>query len=141
MFSPSTIADLQLEAAAQAAHQHKQPLVVWAAEEITEAPNLGTYTPAGWRPLLWADIDQDGQGHGEHGDERVLLFVDLSGWGDEDEPALSQRQLVAKVEAIQTVGAAKRLTIGWGIYEVGQFQGHLAAYLRTDPLKRLVKSA
>ena len=141
MFSPSTIADLQLEAAAQAARQHKQPLVVWAAEEITEAPNLGTYTPAGWRPLLWADIDQDGHGHGEYGDERVLLFVDLSGWDDEDEPALSQRQLVAKVEAIQTVGAAKRLTIGWGIYEVGQFQGHLAAYLRTDPLKRLVKSA
>src|ERR1035437_9806492 len=130
MFSLDTIRDLQAEAAAKAARQDRQPLVLWEAEEIRKAPHLGTYTPNGWRPLLWADINETGQGHAEYydGQGRVLLFVDKSGTGAEDEPALTKGQLIARVASIQATAAAKRLTIGWGIYEVGQFQVHLAAY-------------
>lgn len=139
MMSPGTIADLQREAARESRRGRKAPVVFYNDEDVEEGigsiPFLGTYMPQGWRALHWADVpEEDPDGHGHYGSTgQVLLFADASGWGDEQEPALSLRQLVAEVSRISHEAyARKRLTVGWAIWEAGQFQVHVKAYVRTS---------
>ena len=112
MMSLATIQHLSRETGRKAAQRHLQPYVPNEEEEIRSYPpfpfpNLGDHRPKGWKM-----VDQ--------------LFVDSSGWGASDEPALSTNQLIAKLLELQ----AADKTYGYGIIETGQFQLYLGVFER-----------
>jgi hypothetical protein len=108
MMSLATIKELSRKAARQAAREHLIPLMVQAEDldhieiYIRHIPNLGTYAPEGY-----VKVDE--------------YFVDKTGLGYEDEPAM-------------TFGAfCKRLKengpgYGYAITEEGQFQIYVGVY-------------
>ena len=122
------------KAARSSAALHLMPLIAWRPDEVFAAPFLGTRVPKGWRLATYADIGEDmRERKGFYGSDAlgVLLFVDMSGWGGEGEPALSRREVIDAVEAITTANLRLgKVTLGWGIYEVGQFQGHLRLFVK-----------
>ena len=101
------------ESAKAAAKTKKQPYTPYNAEEIsrygTEVPfpfpNLGSYRPKGWKM-----VDD--------------LFVDSSGWGSDDEPALTNEQVKRKLVEYLEHG------YGYAIIEEGQFQLTLGVFAR-----------
>ena len=115
MLSLEQIRDDQLQAAARAARAGKVPLVSWPEDNAIRLaenmPYLGDYLPAGWR------LDE-------------TYFVDSSGWGREDEPALTIDQFDVVVQ--EHVGA------GWAVTEAGQFQVVVGRFEKTaeHPTKR-----
>jgi hypothetical protein len=119
-------------AARSSAQLHLMPLVVWEADEVTRAPFLGTRVPRGWRKATYDDIGQAMKSrkgfYGNDTDLGVMLFCDSGGWGGDDEPALSGRQMHLAVEDI--LESNKAVTFGFGIYEVGQFQLHLRVFVK-----------
>jgi hypothetical protein len=73
-------------------------------------PNLGTYVPAGW-----------------HRTEAVW-FVDKTGWGREDEPALTVPRFVEKLQEYFGIHPEA----GYGLIYEGEFQVYVAAFERAD---------
>lgn len=117
MMSLSEINRMSDEAASEAARDGKVPYVPFGEDEIENYPpfpfpNLGKYTPRGWKLV-------------------DTLFCDSSGFGGDNEPALSPKQLVAKLVAFDRNGKE----YGYGIVEAGQFQVRLGVFQR-----RIVKS-
>lgn len=109
MMSQSTIRQMQQDARERAALENTTPYLV-AAEDI-EAwkrgiglpipfPMIGDYEPAGYEPV---------------GD---ALFVDTSGFGAPDEPALTVTQML---DALQP-------DMCYAFTECGQFQAYLQPY-------------
>lgn len=78
-------------------------------EHLRGLPFIGDRNPRGFRPLR----DEDG--------DIVELFVDASGWGDESEPALTQRGFLAKVREF---GPGK----AYAVVEAGPFQCYVRVY-------------
>jgi hypothetical protein len=119
------------KAARRSAAAHLTPLVVSDPSEVYHAPFIGNRVPRGWRPLKYTDlnpiVDIDTYRRGFYGDNQmgILLFVDSGGWGSENEPALGKAGLAT---AIRDILAATDETVGFAIYEVGQFQCHLRAF-------------
>jgi hypothetical protein len=112
MMSLESIKQISRESGKKAAQRGLFPYVPIHEDEIRTYPpfpfpNLGSHRPKGWKLV----------------DE---LFVDSSGWGAGDEPALSVRQLVAKLLELQ----ASDKTYGYGIIETGQFQLYLGVFER-----------
>jgi hypothetical protein len=117
MMSLAAIHQVSQDAAIRAARENRIPFAVeeqdiqnWQARLKAGTlkfpfPFLGDYLPQGWKRT-----------------ERDLLFVDSTGCGREDEPALTVR---ATIEAL-TVGKA------YAIVESGQFQLYLAEFARDD---------
>lgn len=104
MMSPTTIRDMQQEAAAQAAQDQLTPFVYWKHDDLGPPfpfPDLGDYVPEGWEMT-------------EH------FMADTSGFGSPGEPADTPEQLRARIERV--LAANPNDTIGWAIIEVGQFQ-------------------
>ena len=99
--------------------------------EVYGAPFIGDRVPRGWKPLKYSDLSpivrlRDRRGfYGSDDGLGILLFVDSGGWGAEDEPALGKRGLEA---AVRDILAATDETVGFAIYEVGQFQAHLRVF-------------
>jgi hypothetical protein len=111
MFSLEVIIHLNNEAAREARRKKKEPHVP-TPEEIENfppfpLPHLGPFMPPGWEQV-----------------EDAVWFADSSGWGRNDEPALSVGQLK---EALRQY-AVENPGHGFGITEAGQFQCHVAAY-------------
>jgi hypothetical protein len=75
-------------------------------------PFLGEYVPEGWEILP----DENGQ--------QQTFLCDSSGFGDDDEPALSVGQLLRKLEQWKQSGE----DVGFGIVESGEFQIVLGLY-------------
>ena len=103
-------------AARDAARHKRTPYVFYSEEEVRTCaegrrawgiPFLGPYVPPGWEKV------------GE-------LFCDASGWGSEDEPALTQRQLAQKIIG----GLNGPDTLGYGTLSAGQFQVMIGVYRR-----------
>lgn len=114
MMHPAEIRHRSTEAAKKAAAENKEPFVFFDRKEVRACPPfnfpfLGDYEPPGWSQLLEED-----------------LFVDISGVGAPDEPALTVDQL--KDELINLLVKHKDETVGFAFSEVGQFQGHLRVY-------------
>lgn len=118
MMSIETMKQISRKAARESRARGEQPFFPSAFElepgELEKIHNmipfLGDRTPRGWRMV-------DMTTHGNHGWQGgAELFVDLTGFGDESEPAMTQRALLAKM---------RELGPGYGYYlsEVGQFQG------------------
>lgn len=152
MLSTRTIIDFQRQAAARAAKQKKQPLVLFnvdtVAGDVRHVPNLGTYLPKGWRRVIDGaaptSIDAaivgaldrkalSGSRHwaGHTVPEDLRLFVDKGGWGDGDEPALTLDQLVSNLRSVLDA-VAGRASIGIGIVEEGQFQLYLGVFVKKE---------
>lgn len=113
MMSIETIRAMADEAAEKAARENMVPYVYWDEDEVSRRGNfpfpfLGDYVPHGWEVI-----------------DDLELFCDSSGFGTDDEPALSERQLRAKI--IRTIRESTD-TIGWGITQVGQFQLYVQGY-------------
>lgn len=112
MMSAEVIKDFQRQAARRASKDKLHPYIVWPGDQARwmaelEAgtlrlpfPNLGTYRPKGWKPT------------------GRTLFVDKSGMGREDEPALTVRGMIEEL----TVDKA------YAIIEEGQFQVYLGEF-------------
>jgi hypothetical protein len=117
MFSGSTIRSMQQEAATKAARERRVPFVYWPGDDLTEGgfpfPSLGDYVPDGW--------------------ERVESYlVDSSGFGGENEPALTVRGLRAKIEERAAANRVEGRTTGWAIVEIGQFQVVVGEFTKQD---------
>lgn len=107
MMSLELIRELSDDAAATAAEENYQPLVLADSEkhpnEVFNAPFIGDYIPEGW------ELED-------------TLFVDSSGFGADDEPALTIGQLFEIVK--------QHPDAGWAITEQGQFQIYMGRYGR-----------
>ena len=103
------------KAAILAAAEKKQPYVPFDENEIRRGnvlkhiPNLGDYRPKGWRMInSW--------------------FCDNSGFGSENEPALTAAQVRAKMlDKYHT-----DCTYGYGIIERGPFQVWLGVFKKIE---------
>lgn len=141
MYSGSDILGFQQEAAAVAAREGHEPIVLFseetAFEDVRHSPFLGDYLPEGWEPLLFTTIEPYvdsevaaliNKAQGECASQlegETILFCDVSGFGQDDERALSVKQLAQVAPAL--VQAAAELDVNFGalLYEVGQFQGYV----------------
>jgi hypothetical protein len=115
MWSLEVINYLNNEQAKKARRQHKEPYVS-TLNEIENFPpfpfpNLGPFVPPGWEQV-----------------EDAVWFADSSGWGRDDEPALSVRQLKDELRRYIEENPGH----GFGIIEAGQFQLYLAAFRRVE---------
>jgi len=98
------------EAAKEAARENMESYVPFDLKEIENYPpfrfpTLGNYIPKGWNKV----------------DE---LFCDASGFGSDNEPALSPDQLRKKLLSLETTGKQ----YGYGITRIGQFQLYLGVF-------------
>ena len=112
MMSLEYIREINREVGEQASREARIPYNPFNADEINTYPpfpfpNLGDHRPKGWELV-------------------EELFVDSSGLGASDEPALSVDQLKRKLIELD----AKSETYGYGITEAGQFQLYLGVFKR-----------
>jgi hypothetical protein len=111
MWSLEVIDYLNQKAARKARRQHKEPIVP-TLDEIENYPpfpfpHLGPFVPEGWEQV-----------------EDAVWFVDSTGWGHDDEPALSVEQF----KDVLRQYIADNPDHGFGIIEAGQFQLYVAAF-------------
>ena len=118
MMDIGTIRRMSREAAEKAAEEGLTPFVYAEVSEVRDGsrdsifpfPFLGDHTPEGW---TLADTH----------------FVDSSGLGQDDEPALSVEQFLDLIESRMS-DPDRPHTIGWGITEAGQFQVYVGEFHR-----------
>ena len=114
MFSLEAIRALEREAAQQAQEDRLEPVVptveqidsIGSAHPKIKIHSLGDYTPSGWERT------------------EQQWFVDSSGWGRSDEPALTIDRFR---EALRTYNK-EHPTHGVAVVEEGQFQCYVAAF-------------
>jgi hypothetical protein len=108
MMSLGQIREESRKAAVKAARTHKVPYIVerediedWKANGVRSFPFpfIGDYTPKGWELV-------------------DTYFVDSSGMGADDEPALSLNRFLDKLEA----------GYGYAVTEAGQFQVYVGKF-------------
>lgn len=112
MMSLESIKHESRESGRRAAKAGRFPYVPIHEDEIKTYPpfpfpDLGEYRPAGWKLV-------------------DTLFVDSTGMGADDEPALSVRQLINKLLEFQRSDK----TYGYGVIEAGPFQLYLGVFER-----------
>ncbi len=138
MYSGTQIYDIQQEAAAKAASDGREPIVLFsedtAFEDVRSSPFLGDYLPDGWEPLLFTTIEpylepdiarliNKAQGWCASDLEgETILFCDGSGFGQPDEAALGWGQLERVAPALARAAVDIGGTLGSLVYESGQFQ-------------------
>jgi hypothetical protein len=116
MMSLDYIRQMNQEAAREAAELGLEPYVYFDVAELHELagfpfPFIGDLRPEGWELV-------------------DTHFVDSSGFGADDEPALSVRQFKALVEDHITRKDPNTL-VGWAVIEAGQFQVYVGEFHRT----------
>lgn len=134
MMSLQMINELSRSAARRAARRGAIPLII-EAEDVRDdrvesmlrgIPNFGDYRPRGWRvvrraaltlPEGWRRSRLDSLGCDDD-----YVFVDKSGFGAPDEPALTFGEFCELVSA--------NPGLGWAFVEEGQFQIVVAAFRR-----------
>jgi hypothetical protein len=127
MMSQAYIQELSRKAAYRAAREHRIPFAPDISSGdfkpnvenfIHHIPNLGSYVPKGW-----AKVDD--------------WFVDSSGFGADDEPALSLKQFLKKAEEEMIAHPET----GFAITETGQFQVYVGVFRRKAAKVRTKKTA
>jgi hypothetical protein len=116
MLDLATIKAMNREAGIRAAETNQTPYVYYNLDEVDELvpfpfPNLGDHRPDGWEL-----VDQ--------------LFVDKSGLGQPDEPALTAEQLITEIKSRIRDARTNRDTLGWAIIEEGEFQLYVGVFRR-----------
>jgi len=111
MYDLATIQQMNEEAAAQAREERVEPLALepgFSWPPPTPIPHIGTMEDA---------VDECC--------ERVdTLFVDATGWGDDNEPALTQDQFRDKLREM----VSEHGTLHVAIISAGQFQVHVGVW-------------
>ena len=102
MYSLATIIDMNEEATRKAKHSGKRPLEFTGDLDNLSIPNLGNYVPRGWKLVK-------------------TYFVDSSGFGSEDEPAMT----------IEMFKRQLKVGYGYAVIEEGQFQVYVGEFERT----------
>ena len=128
MMSPAMIRQMSDEAARKAAWEKRKPYVFWDEAEVDNPPDraipfIGHYCPKGWAPLYDAEGDA------------VEVMIDTSGFGSPSEPALTMNETKAWIKRHMKAGGAST-SIGFALTCVGQFQAHLAAFVRDGKARR-----
>ena len=105
MLSLDQIHSRSNDAARKAAQANETPWVVWPGDVSMwppfPFPFIGEYVPRGWKKV-------------------EEYFVDSSGFGAEDEPALTIEQFKARVKEGR----------GYAITQAGEFQVYVGEYIR-----------
>ena len=78
-------------------------------EDLRHIPNLGDYVPKHWKLV-------------------ATHFVDSSGFGEEDEAAITFDQFKTRV---QNEIASNKEIFGWGLVQQGQFQVYIGQFETT----------
>ena len=111
MYDLATIKSMNQEVAREARRKRNRPYVPIVAEEVLEFPpfpfpSVGDYNAPGW--------------------ERTATnwFVDISGWGQVGEPALT----IGEFRQELYDHAKANPTHGYAITETGQFQAYITAF-------------
>jgi hypothetical protein len=112
MFGLETIKAMNADAALAARLEGRKPVAITTEADIVGIPNLGD---------ACEDIDKVAP-------RLDTLFVDISGWGSPNEPALTQEQFFARLLAL----VAEHGTVLAALSEVGQFQGYVAVWKAAD---------
>lgn len=133
MLGPETIRDISNVAAYRAAEEGREPLVIWAQDDLRHIAFLGDYTPQGWRRATWGDLLglKPRNVWSARDDEEATFMVDSSGWGAPDEPALTFPETWAYLREL-AVRVDTDLTFGAAIRESGEFQIVMGVYVK-DP--------
>lgn len=132
MMDIGTIRAMQRRAARKSQRNHVEPLLVTEGDlsrlesHLVAIPFIGDRLPRGWQRVharklyretggAVADPWQRGYARGFDGEYGETLFVDSSGWGGENEPALTVDQFY---DWVRDHGKGH----GFAIVETGQFQ-------------------
>lgn len=96
---------------------------------LGKIPDLGHYKPQGWKRFNIKDI-QDKLKHKhkiyEYGNKNHgALFCDASGFGCEDEPAMTIYQCLDTIQELNYL----KPNLGYGIVRQGQFQIYLGVFV------------
>jgi hypothetical protein len=116
MMNANQLAELASQAAGRAARDNNEPLSPWPQSlklDLQRLPFLGSYKPKGWRRV-----------------QGMTWFVDMSGFGEPGEPALTFDAFVAEIEQFLADHAGNGRVYGFAFTELGQFQGYVQAYSR-----------
>lgn len=97
----STIRAVNAKHAAAAAQERREPMFIACEEDARRIPFIGDYEPPGWQRVH-------------------TLFVDKSGYGQRDEPALTLAQFIEQVQP----------DLAYAVIEEGPFQVYIGAYER-----------
>jgi len=128
MMDLGTIRELQADAALRAAEAKLEPWIVWPddvgnVERLRRIPNLGTHLPDGWRRV--DSVDEIGphrsQWNTGRPDGKRGYFVDKSGFGSPNEPALTAQEMADLLKP----------GYGYAIVEEGQFQITIGVFKQT----------
>jgi len=138
MMDLETIREIQAEETARAARLNKAPVVLFsvdtAVDDVRRAPWLGEYVHPNWRLADYGDF-RDAIGLSDYAafdrEPGIWLFIDKSGMGDRSEPALNGEELDELLPRLVERAEELDETIGVGIVEEGQFQIHIALYVRS----------
>jgi len=118
MMDLQTIRELSNDATARARRAKRQPFISGVDADLRSLPFLGDYVPRDWKRATVDDlgeaVDRDSY------DDEYALFVDISGFGSPDEPAMTFEQLQEFVD--------RHPGFGFGLIEQGQFQGYVGVY-------------
>ena len=113
MMGIETIQQQARDAAIEAAESNAVPFNYGVMEvngfETFPFPFLGDYVPDGWE-----EVDRH--------------FVDSSGYGYDNEPALTANQFRELVKS----RIALDIDVGWAIVQAGQFQVYVGEFKKTD---------
>ena len=112
MFGLETIKAMNAEAGRKARLSKAKPAIIEAGAPVTGVPFLG-------------DACDDLDAIAERLD---TLFVDISGWGAPNEPALTQEQFIARLHEL----ADEHGTLMVALEECGQFQGFAGVWKASD---------
>jgi hypothetical protein len=101
MYSLETINSMNEQACKQAKRGNRKPYIAKTDgdENVRSCPNFGDYHPKGWELV-------------------ETYFVDNSGFGSDDEPALTFKQFLGKVKT----------GCGYAVISTGQFQVHIGEF-------------
>ena len=123
MMSLQQIESESRRAARRSAKEGRGPLIIEPSDltnlkqAVRGVPFLGTRTPKGFKLLSTYQLPIGGYKSYPYKE----LFVDTSGFGSDNEPALSQDRFIEAVgQLVKSFGA-----IALSLSEVGQFQGHV----------------
>jgi len=120
MMSLKDISGMSAQATKVAAKGKRKPYLVWP-EDIERGlkpgaiPFLGDYVPKGWKRVTLTEVDTKHHGVDT---EMNAYFVDTSGVGHQDEPALTIRAFMARLKS----------GYGYAVVQAGEFQAYVGVY-------------
>lgn len=129
MLSQSQIVSISDDAAYRAAQEGKTPLVPWKAEDVTHAPFLGDYVPAGWRQAEWSDLPVRGEAPDWGWPEHMGAAVCVDSFGFDGGPAMSPARFG---QFVMDLMADTNDTLGIAIRQAGQFQVYIGIYVKDE---------